>query len=405
MLPAIKDILQGTNPLEVNAVNQLFDPYSQTFNPGWKMHPNFQWSDSQPLGPPQVSPPQQHQAFRPSQSQGAPKFSQNQQPPGFAPPGPLQGPNHFQPQKRSLEEIMSSFMQSQTSLNEQTTQTLGEIKNQMAKMTNTVGILQQEKGKLPTQPQANPQGTNYVAGSSVLSPEQAKSITTLRSGKEIDKAIPPKPIKPLAEEPEGPVSQISAPFPQRLKASAHANTNSEIYELFKQVRINIPLVDAVKKIPTYAKFLKDLCTQKRKLNVQKRVFLMEQVSSIIQTNAAPKYKDPGCPTISITIGGTKIEKALLDLGASVNLLLYSVYEQLGLGKMRSTPVTLQLADRSIQVPRGMAEDVLVQVDNFIYPVDFVVLDTCPVPTSKASTSTSVILGHPFLVTANAIIHC
>ncbi|XP_058217329.1 uncharacterized protein LOC131328401 [Rhododendron vialii] len=335
-----------------------------------------------------------------------------------------------------MEDIMSSFMQSQMSLNEQTTQTLGEIKNQMAKLTNTVGMLQQEKGKLPTQPQVNPQGINYVASSSVLSLEQAKSITTLRSGKEIDKAIPPKPIKPRVtpivsqapdpridsptsepspvgeqlakspkEEPKAPDTNIPAPFPQRLKAPAHANTNSEIYELFKQVRINISLVDAVKQIPTYAKFLKDLCTQKRKLNVQKKVFLTEQVSSIIQTNVVPKYKDSGCPTISITIGDKKIEKALLDLGASVNLLPYSVYEQLGLGEMRPTPVTLQLADRSIRVPRGMVEDVLVQVDNFIYPVDFVVLDTCPVPTSQASTSTSVILGRPFLATADAIIHC
>ncbi|XP_058211404.1 uncharacterized protein LOC131323568 [Rhododendron vialii] len=417
MLPAVKDILQGTGPSEVNAVNQRFDPYSQTFNPGWKMHPNFRWSDSQPPGPPQVPPSQQNQAFRPSQSQGAPRFSQHQQPPGFAPPGPPHGQNQFQPQKRSLEDIMSSFMQSQTSLNEQTTQTLGEIKNQMAKLTNTVGVLQQEKGKLPTQPQANPNGTHFLGSSSVPSPEQAKSIITLRSGKEVDMAVVPKPSKPRPspvgeqpaksqeEEPKGPASQFSAPFPQRLKAPARANTNAEIYELFKQVRINIPLVDAVKQIPTYAKFLKDLCTQKRKLNVQKKVFLTEQVSSIIQTNVVPKYKDPGCPTISITIGDKKIEKALLDLGASVNLLPYSIYEQLGLGEMRPTSVTFQLADRSIRVPRGMVEDVLVQVDNFIYPVDFIVLDTCPVPSSQVSTSTPVILGRPFLATSNAVIHC
>ena len=59
------------------------------------------------------------------------------------------------------------------------------------------------------------------------------------------------------------------------------------------------------------------------------MFLTEQVSSIIQTNIAPKYKDPGCPTISIVIGGKRVERALLDLGASVNLLPFSVYEELG----------------------------------------------------------------------------
>ncbi|KAG5553848.1 hypothetical protein RHGRI_011652 [Rhododendron griersonianum] len=415
MLPAVKDILQGAGPVEVNAVNQRLDPYSSTYNAAWKLHPNFRWTDPQPPGPQQVpqvpqSQQPQQQAFRPPQFQGAPR--------------------------RSWEDIMSSFVQSQTTLNDQTTQALGEINKQIVKLNNTVGLLQQERGKLPTQTQVNPQGQHFVGSSSVPSPEQAKSITTLRSGKEVDKTIPPKPIKPQVtpsivqvpdasidsptsekspvgeqpakaqeEESKAPVSQIPAPFPQRLKVPAHANTNSEIYELFKQVRINIPLVDAVKQIPTYAKFLKDLCTQKRKLNVHKRVLLTEQVSSIIQTNVAPKYKDPGCPTISITIGGTKIEKALLDLGASVNLLPYSVYEQLGLGEMRPTAVTLQLADRSIRVPRGMVEDVLVQVDNFIYPVDFVVLDTCPVPSSQAATSTPVILGRPFLATSDAVIHC
>ena len=70
-----------------------------------------------------------------------------------------------------------------------------------------------------------------------------------------------------------------------------------------------------------------------------------------------------------------MEKALLDLGASVNLLPYSIYKQLGLNELKPTSITLSLADRLVKIPRGMIEDVLVQVDNFYYPVDFVVLDT------------------------------
>ena len=83
-------------------------------------------------------------------------------------------------------------------------------------------------------------------------------------------------------------------------------------------------MDAIKQVPSYAKFLKDLCTMKRKLNVKKKAFLAEQVSAILQNNNALKYKDPGCPIISCFINEHKIEKALLDLGASVNLLPYSV---------------------------------------------------------------------------------
>ncbi|KAL6311253.1 hypothetical protein AAG906_035748 [Vitis piasezkii] len=159
----------------------------------------------------------------------------------------------------------------------------------------------------------------------------------------------------------------------------------------------------IKQVPTYAKFLKDLCTVKRGLHVTKNAFLTEQVSAIIQSKSPVKYKDPGCPTISVNIGGTHVEKALLDLGASVNLLPYSVYKQLGLGGLKPTTITLSLADRSVKIPRGVIEDVLVQVDKFYYPVDFVVLDTDPIV--KEANYVPIILGRPFLATSNAIINC
>jgi len=114
-----------------------------------------------------------------------------------------------------------------------------------------------------------------------------------------------------------------------------------------------------------------------------------------------KYKDLGCPIISCFIGEHKIERVLLDLGASVSLLSYSVYQSLNLGELKPTSVTLLLADRSVNVHRGIVEDVLVQVDKFIYHVDFIVLDTQPV---EACNSISIILGRPFLATSNALIN-
>ena len=156
------------------------------------------------------------------------------------------------------------------------------------------------------------------------------------------------------------------------------NNHSEIYELFKQVKLNIPFLDAIKQIPSYAKFLKDLCTVKRKLGVNKEAFMTEQSTSLIRNNLPPKYKDPGSPTISIVVGNSRLGHALVDLGASVNLLSYSVYVDLGLGELEPTNITLQLADRSAKIPRGIVKDVLVQVDKFYFPVDFVVLDTQPV---------------------------
>ena len=124
--------------------------------------------------------------------------------------------------------------------------------------------------------------------------------------------------------------------------------------------------------------MKDLITVRRKTNVPKKAFLTEHVSSILQCKLPIKYKDPGCLIITCMIGVSQIERALLDLGASVNLLPYSVYVQLGLGKLKPTSMTLQLAYRSVKVPRGIVEDVLIKVDKFYFPVDFIVLDMKPV---------------------------
>ena len=177
----------------------------------------------------------------------------------------------------------------------------------------------------------------------------------------------------------------------------------QILEVFKQVKINIPLLDAIQQVPSYAKCLKDLCTHKRTTHVPKKAFLTSQVSSILSNQIPVKYKDPGCPTISCVIGDTFVEKALLDLGASVNLLPFSVYQALGLGELKKTNMTLQLADRSIKMPKGIVEDVLIKVGDFVFSVDFVVLETQPV--SNPKNQIPIILGRPFLATSNALINC
>ena len=115
------------------------------------------------------------------------------------------------------------------------------------------------------------------------------------------------------------------------------------------------------------------------------------------------YKDLGCPIISVKIGDSHIEKAFLDWSASVNLLPYSFYKLLGLGELKPTNITLSLDDRSIKIPRGIVEDILVQVNNFYFPIDFVVLDI--EQTTKGPNHVLISLGRPFLVTTNALINC
>jgi hypothetical protein len=148
-----------------------------------------------------------------------------------------------------------------------------------------------------------------------------------------------KQVSIEASTPSAPTSEIpyepKAPFPDCLMAPSHFGNQGEkiqdMMETFKQVKVNIPLLDAIKQIPANAKFFKDLCTKKRKnrKHIPKKVILTEQVSSLIQHNTPPKFNDLGTPTISCDVGNTEIERALLDLGASVNLIPYSVYQQLG----------------------------------------------------------------------------
>jgi len=126
------------------------------------------------------------------------------------------------------------------------------------------------------------------------------------------------------------------------------------------------------------------------------------VSSILKRDTLPKFKDPDIPTILCYIGNYKIERALLDLGSSINLIPYSVYLELRFGELKPSNCILQLADRSVRTSRGQIDDVLVQIDKGFFPVDFVLLD---MDSSHASKPIPLLLGRPFLAIANATINC
>ena len=111
----------------------------------------------------------------------------------------------------------------------------------------------------------------------------------------------------------------------------------------------------------------------------------------------PKLKDPGSFTIPYAIGNSVFEKALCNLGASINLTPLSIIKKLNLGEACPTTVTLQLADRSLTHPRGIIEDVLVKVDKFIFLTDFTILDM------EKVKEVPIIIGRPFLAMGKALI--
>ncbi|XP_016480456.1 uncharacterized protein LOC107801619 [Nicotiana tabacum] len=144
--------------------------------------------------------------------------------------------------------------------------------------------------------------------------------------------------------------------------------------MLKQIYLNIPLVDMLREVPKYAKYIKDILANKRRLTEFETGALIEECTSRIQHKLPQKLKDPGSFTIPHRIGKIDVGRALCDLGASINLMLLSVFKQLGLGAPRPTTVLLQLAGRSSVYLAGVIEDVLLQIGKFIFPADFIILD-------------------------------
>ena len=142
------------------------------------------------------------------------------------------------------------------------------------------------------------------------------------------------------------------PFPQRIKKAKEEQQSGKFMEILKQLHINIPLIEAIQQMPNYSKFMKDVLTKRKRVGEFATVALTQECSQLVQGKLPPKLKDPGSFTIPCTIGDTYCGKALCDLGASINLMPLSIFKKLGIGAVRPTTITLQLADRSLCYPQG-----------------------------------------------------
>ncbi|XP_019156898.1 PREDICTED: uncharacterized protein LOC109153486 [Ipomoea nil] len=150
-------------------------------------------------------------------------------------------------------------------------------------------------------------------------------------------------------------------------------------------------------MPSYAKYIKEIVSNKKKLEEFATVHLNEECSAILQSKLPPKLMDPGSFSIPCTIGNTVIDKCLCDLGANINLIPLTLFNKLEIAEMKPSTISLQLADRSVKYPLGVVEDILVKVGKFYFPADFLILDM------GSDTDTSLILGRPFLLTGGVII--
>ncbi|XP_075486207.1 uncharacterized protein LOC142525801 [Primulina tabacum] len=200
--------------------------------------------------------------------------------------------------------------------------TMKSLETQIGQLANA--LKDQNRGQFPSNTEVNPR-------------EQCKAVT-LRSGKEVGIPKPAEEsVEITVEEDEGKSASVG---------------EEKVEEPEKKIHINIPFADALEQMPNYAKFIKDVMSKKRKLQEFETVKLTEECSAILQRKLPQKLKDPGSFTIPCVIGGSRVNRALCDLGASINLMPFSIYRTLELGEVKPSTITLQLADRSLTYHEG-----------------------------------------------------
>ncbi|CAM8960103.1 unnamed protein product [Rhodiola kirilowii] len=417
-------------PEEVNAV------YNQATNPSWQ-------NNSYPQKETQQAAPQLAQSFYQPPHQ---QYNQNTPPANQY----QASPSNHQESNKSLEDMIiqlsGTVQQLRTTMHQNQAETKGELsdlKKHISQLAASMSTLINEPGGPPSQ--------------TIQNPEENVSAVTLRSGKKlVDKPMEqeenkrpealetldedeknedvveeeqdatekeenafeerrPDPVPAASPVPasekhkerpvprtETPKISTALPFPVPARVPKQHVMDEDVFELFSKVEINIPLLAAIKQIPRYAKFLKELCTNRRRSNRYDQELMSRNVSAIIQRKVPPKCGDPGTYTIPCTIGNIRIENCMLDLGASINVLPFSIYSCLRIGPLEPTGLTIQLADRSCKQPEGKIEDVLVQVGKLVFPADFYVLK---MENGGPTDHAPILLGRPFLKTSKMKIDC
>ncbi|GJZ42343.1 reverse transcriptase domain-containing protein [Tanacetum coccineum] len=217
-------------------------------------------------------------------------------------------------------------------------------------------------GSLSSNTQPNPKGHNskaYQPSDDEVEPTPQPKIQTQKTAKETSLS---KPYKP------------KIPYPQRLRKEKMEAQYEKFLDMIRAVRINVPLIDILAGMPNYGKILKELIRNKHKIEQISAAFLSDESSAMIQNKVPPKLGDPRSFLIPCNFNKTFSCNALADLGASINLMPYSLYAKLSLETLKPTKMSMRLADRSFQYPVGIAKNMLVKVSKFTFPADFIILE-------------------------------
>ncbi|XP_026383394.1 uncharacterized protein LOC113278882 [Papaver somniferum] len=305
IIPSYEKKAEQVNAVFPNQQRQTYDPYSNTYNPGWRDHPNFSYANTQATAPWPVF-------NRPSGFQQQPQPTQNSE----------------------SSEMLAMMKNLTTMVQKNQQKTDGAIKESQIKMSTMAEYAEKSKDS-----------KGPVLEKEIIDSSQTDEVPKTNSKPLVSTYVP------------------LLPFHRRFDNAKRVEQDKEILDVLKKIHVNIPLIDAIRqKLP-------------------------------------PKCKDPGSLDIPVVIGNKMFGKAILDLGAWMNVMPASIYESLNLRPLKETRIVLELADRSNVYPRGIIEDVLVQVNQLVFPVDFYVLKM----ESGSDASIPLLLGRPFMKTAKTVI--
>ncbi|GJV87773.1 reverse transcriptase domain-containing protein [Tanacetum coccineum] len=294
--------------------------------------------------------------------------------------------NAFQ---NNLQNMLSGFFQNQAS----TSGTIRNPKGEMKEITTRSGVAY-EGPSIPTNP-----SPKKVVERETEETTDKEQTNFQGSTAHIQPSVNPIPIP----EPDVPktLPKPNIPYPSRLNDQKFrekaSNQMEKIFQIFQDLRFDISFADALLLMPRFAPTIKNLLMNKKKNFELAKIPLNENCSAMLLKKLPEKLGDPGKFLIPCDFPGMDVCYALADLGASINLMPLSIWKKLSLPELTPTRMTLELADRSITRPKGLAEDVFVKVGKFHFPTDFVVVDF------EADPRVPLILGRSFLRTGRALI--
>ncbi|XP_021745538.1 uncharacterized protein LOC110711466 [Chenopodium quinoa] len=377
-------------------------------------------ASNHPRAPFKQGPPNQFQNFQPNPSM---QNDPNQQ-------MIMETLNRIQSSLSAMDQRITNSERKADQRHQEVTAHQKMMDNQVAQLAERVTNLANEK--LPGQPTTNPATTHHIkaislrSGKSYEGPrsdqsehnkegeeQEVEEVHGDNQGQRIENSVEGGIEKKKGEGSEkskevGKDKQPSTsyqpsrfepppPYPERIVERRLNDKYNKFMAMLKSLHINIPFLEAMTQMPPYAKFLKELLSNKKKLS-DECITLPHQVSALVQRTLPTKQCDPGSFTLPVKIGDMETTGALADLGASVSLMPLSIAKKLKFEMIPSRKV-IQLADRSTKFPCGELEDVPIKIGNLFVPCDFVVMDM------EEDPHTPLILGREALKTMGAVVNC